>query len=344
MGARQSLRPTSLDEFETRFMTDDLATTPFGPLVMAPKMDLDAAAGANRFVVMRDHANLWFEGRSNVLMVTFDNLATIDEGWPRGPWLDRHLKSLGYSVLGVQSHAKDWFRQPSAPALLQGLADRGFFARFDKVLLIGASMGGFAAISFAPLIPGASVLAFSPQSTMNRRIAPFEARFRHSVRQTNWTAKAYQDAALAIPNLRKLTLIYDPFVPEDRAHALRLTGPNVTQLRTPHCTHDTVRVILKSGMMAALIRNLVETDAAGPSFWPALRARRSVAKWQKALLAEATRRKHPRLVVQAATAILDAAAKQPGDDLDFARRARRLALKQLNKTQPTARDVENGGP
>ena len=306
-----------------------VVATPFGPLVMAPQMDLDSAATADRFLVMGEHANLWFEGRSPVLIVTFDNLATIEEGWPRGPWLDRHMKRLGYSVLGVQSHAKDWFRQPTAPALLQGLVDRGFFGRFDKVLLVGASMGGFAAINFAPLIAGAAVLAFSPQSTMNRRIAPFEKRFRYSVRRTNWIAKAYQDAALAVANLRKLTLIYDPFVPEDRAHALRLTGPNVTHLRTPHCTHEAVRVIIKSGALAGLVRDLIDHDSVGPGFWQGFRKRRTVAKWQQALLEEAARRKHPRLVVQAATAFLETGADQPDKDLGFARRAKRHAAKQL---------------
>src|SRR3990167_7906539 len=94
------------------------------PLVLPPLLDLDAAAQADHFLIMGDHANLWFEPRqSDTLIVSFDNLATIDEGWPRGPWLSRRLAPLGHSVLGVQSHAKDWFRQPTAPALLRGLAE-----------------------------------------------------------------------------------------------------------------------------------------------------------------------------------------------------------------------------
>ena len=63
------------------------------PLDIPPEMGLDAAATAERFLIRGEHANLWFEGRGEALVISFDNLATIDEGWPRGPWLHRRLEA-----------------------------------------------------------------------------------------------------------------------------------------------------------------------------------------------------------------------------------------------------------
>ena len=289
-------------------------------------MGLDAAATADRFLIRGAHANLWFEGQSDVLVVTFDNLATLDEGWPRGPWAWRRLQPLGHSVLGVQSNAKDWFRQPTAPDLIRALADRSFFDRFRRIVLTGASMGGFAALNFAPLIPGARVLAFSPQSTMNKVIAPFEARFPYAVRKSNWEGMPFLDAAAAMPYIEKAVVLYDPFVAEDRAHAARLVGANVQVIRLPFCTHEAIRVILKSGTFPLLINALVEGDQIGPDFWQSFRARRGVPKWQRALLAEAARRgRHP-LVVRAANAMLRLGQDLPDDDLVFVRRAKRAAV------------------
>jgi hypothetical protein len=302
---------------------------PVEPLLVPPEMGVDAAATADRFLIMGDHANLWFEGRSDVLIITFDNLATIDEGWPRGPWLDRRLAPLGHSVLGVQSHAKDWFRQPTGPALLRSLEERGFFRRFRRIVMTGASMGGFAALNFAPLIPGARVLAFSPQSTMNKTIAPFEARFPFAVRKSNWEGMPFLDAAAAMPYIRKAVIVYDPFVTEDRAHAARLAGPNVQLLRASHCTHEAIRVIIKSGTVPGLITALVDGDDVGPEFWRSFRARRSVPKWQRALLAAAADRRRPHLVIKAADAMLRAGASLPDEDLTFIRRARRGAVSQI---------------
>lgn len=297
------------------------------PLDVPPEMGLDDGAGARRFLIRGDHANLWFEGgRGDALIVSFDNLATIDEGWPRGPWAWKRLEPLGHSVLGVQSHAKDWFRQPTAPMLLRALEERGFFRRFRRVVLTGASMGGFAALNFAPLIPEARVLAFSPQSTMNKVIAPFEQRFPFAVRKSNWEGMPYLDAAAAVPYVRRAVVVYDPMVPEDRAHAARLAGPNVQALRVPFSTHEAIRVILKTGTFPLLIDALVDGDGAGLEFWQAYRARRGVTKWQRAVLAAAANRGRQGLVIRAADAMLRLGADLPDEEKVFIRRARRAAV------------------
>lgn len=306
-------------------------------LEVPPEIGLDAAPGADRFLIRGAHANLWFEGRNaapgGALIVSFDNLATIDEGWPRGPWAWRRLEPMGHAVLGVQSHAKDWFRQPTAPELLRGLEERGFFRRFRRVVLTGASMGGFAALNFAPLIPEARVLAFSPQTTMNRVIAPFEARFPYSVKRSNWEGMPFLDAAAAVPYIRRAVVVYDPFVPEDRAHAARLQADHVQMLRIPFCTHEAIRVVLKSGTFPTLITALVEGDSIGPDFWQGFRGRRGVTKWQRALLAAAADRGRPRLVIAAADTLLKLGQDLPEEETTFIRRARRAAVNALKVAQ-----------
>ena len=304
------------------------------PLDIPPETGLDAAATARRFLIRGDHANLWFEGQGDALVVSFDNLATIDEGWPRAPWAWRRLQPMGHSVLGVQSHAKDWFRQPTAPALLRGLEERGFFRRFRRVVLTGASMGGFGALNFAPLIPEARVLAFSPQTTMNKVIAPFEQRFPYSVKRSNWEGMPYLDAAASVPYIRRAVVLYDPFVPEDRAHAARLAGPNVQFLRAPFTTHEAIRVVLKSGAFPALITALVEDDTVGPDFWATYRARRSVPKWQRALLAAAAAKGRHGLVIRAADAMLRLGKDLPEEETVFIRRARRGAVNARKAAGP----------
>jgi hypothetical protein len=301
-------------------------------LDVPPELGLDPAARADRFLIKGEHANLWFEGQGDALVVSFDNLATIDEGWPRGPWAWRRLQPMGHSVLGVQSHAKDWFRQPTAPALLRGLEERGFFRRFRRVVLTGASMGGFGALNFAPLIPEARVLAFSPQTTMNKVIAPFEARFPYSVKRSNWEGMPFLDAAAAVPYLRRAVVLYDPMVPEDRAHAARLAGPNVQLLRIPFCTHEAIRVVLKAGAFPVLIDALVAGDTVGPEFWATFRARRSVTKWQRALLSAAADRGRHGLVVQAADALQRLSKDLPEEETAFIRRARRAAVNARKAT------------
>lgn len=308
-------------------------------LILPPEITLSHARGDARFLVMGAGANLWFERgqeAADTLIISFDNLATIDEGWPRGPWMWRRLAPLGYSVLGVQSHAKDWFRANPAPDMLRALTAQGFFDRFGQIVMIGASMGGFAALNFAPLVPRARVLALSAQSSMNKTVAPFEARFPFAVRKSNWDEMPFLDAAAAIPYIPGAALLYDPHTPEDRKHAARMAGPNVQMLPLPHATHEAIRVVLKSGAMPILLRDMVAGGPVSTQFWATYRGRKSVPKWQKSLLFAALARGHPRLCLRAADQVLrlGAAAGLPDADMIFARRAKREAQKYLE--MPTA--------
>ena len=307
----------------------DMAEAP--ALQVPPLMDTVQAAAAGRFLIMGDRGNLWFEGQggSDTLVISFDNLATIDEGWPRAPWAFRRLEPMGHAVLGVQSHAKDWFRQPTSPAQLVALRDAGFFARFRRIVLTGASMGGFAALNFAPLIPGPRVLAFSAQSTMNKVIAPFEARFPFAVRKSDWGDAPFLDAAAAIPYIARAALLFDPFVPEDKAHAARMRGPNVEQIACPHATHEAIRVILKSGTFPLLIDAMVRDEPLGAAFWAAYRARRTVPKWQRALISNAAAMGHHKLVIAACNRLLALTDGETGEDRVFLRRSKRAALAAL---------------
>lgn len=307
------------------------------PLIAPPEVGLQGADPAARFLIMGQGANLWYETASGYgphvrdLIISFDNLATIDEGWPRGPWAMRRLAPIGAAILGVQSHAKDWFRCAAAPEMLRALAAQQFFDGFANIVMIGASMGGFAALNFAPLVPRARVIALSAQSTMNKQIAPFEARFPFAVRKSNWEGQPFLDAAAAIPFIPAVALLYDPFTPEDAKHAARMRASHVQHIRLNHATHEAIRVVMKAGAFQGLVQDMLAYGRVTPQFWAQYRGRRAVPKWQKSLLQTALERGHPRLVLRAGNHILamGAAAGLPDDDLIFARRARREALRQL---------------
>lgn len=255
------------------------------PLHLPPICDLGAANPAEAFRVLGRHAALWYErGETlpNSLVVSFDNLASLDHPYPRAPWLYRHLGLLGCSFLGVQSYAKDWFRTDDPAAMIAALAKAGFFMGFDRVVFAGASMGGFGALNFAPLVAGAEVLAFSPQSTMQRAIAPFEARFPWAVRNSDWTRPEFLDAAAAIPHIPKVTLLYDPHIREDLLHAKRLSGPNVTHVKLAYCTHEAIRVVVHCEGIGILLEDILRHGAPSPRFWQAYRARRHIRKWARA--------------------------------------------------------------
>lgn len=290
------------------------------PVDLPPVTSVDGALRSDFCLIEGTEANLWFEYRSPVLYVTFDNLATLDDPYPRQPWMHARIRDLGYSILGVQSFRKDWYRQATAPAMIAALTQAGFFDRFETVVMVGASMGGFAALNFAPLVPGARVLAFSPQSTMSKAIAPFERRFGFSVDRSNWADMPFLDAAAAIPYLTHAMIIYDPFVPEDRAHAARLAAPNVTMVKTDHASHQAIRLVVKCDALSQLLRDYAETGRVGAEFWPKMRARRTLRSWRRSLVETLTQSAHPRFALRVCELFL------AEENYLFATRARRDLL------------------
>lgn len=282
------------------------------PLHLPAPCKIVDADPSRDFRVLGQTAALWYERGQKTprqLVVSFDNLASLDHPYPRAPWLYRHLGIIGCSFLGVQSHAKDWFRTDDPAQMIATLAAQGFFTAFERVVFAGASMGGFGALNFAPLVAGAEVVAFSPQSTMQRAIAPFEQRFPWAVRNSDWTRPEFLDAAAAIPHIPKVTLLYDPHIRADFLHAKRLSGPNVTHVKLAHCTHEAIRVVVHCDAIGILLEDILTSAAIGPRFWQAYRARRGIRKWARAFAQAVGVRTHAPRQGLAALAVLEAREK-----------------------------------
>lgn len=324
-------------------MTDPL-TPDGGPAAVhaapepPPERPLGKVGPDQPFRVTADAAALWYRPGGDVLVVTLDNLATVEEPFPRDAWLSHRIQPLGHAVLGLQSMAKDWFRNPDAERLVAGLVAQGFFGGFRRVVFLGASMGGFAAINLATLVEGATVIALSPQSTMAPALAPFERRFAWAVRNSDWTTPRFLDAADAARRLARLILVLDNRVPEDRLHADRLDGPNVERLHVNHSTHEAVRVLLKCGALPQLLAAAADGDPVGVEFWRAMRARRMVRKWARQFMTDVERERSPRQTL----AVADCLVRSGG--YLFASQARTAALERLGNEGSAVEGADHPTP
>ena len=168
---------------------------------------IDECGPDRAFIVEGQNVQFDYTPRSSELLICFDNLSLVDSGFPRAPWLSKYGASLGYSILGVQAYTKDWYRTTNVHEMLEGLRSLGFYEEFDKIVVTGGSMGAFAALCFAPLIPGAVVLAFSPQSTLNTDLVPQERRFAPARRNLDWVTPPYHDANANLNKISKALVI-----------------------------------------------------------------------------------------------------------------------------------------
>ena len=320
----------SISEREEREDGRDTPPAPLPPMFPIPEelTGLEDIAAKDSFLLRGGLVDAWFIRRSDVLLVSFDNLGTVGEYAPPQPWMQGRAAKGGLSVLGIMASRRDWYRNEDTSHLIIRLRDAGLFKGFRRVVFIGASMGGFAALAYAPLVPGAIVLAFSPQTSLAPAIVPFEKRYKYAARKWDWETPTFRDAAEGIATLSEVYLVYDPFVPEDKAHARRVVGPQVRHLHMDHMGHRAIRTIKKTGTLQSLIETVATGQFDAVRFARGLRTRRTILSWQRAVLGEAERRGHRPLALQAARRL---AADDP--ESRFARRA----VKRLKEQPAQAR-------
>ncbi len=240
---------------------------------------------------MKDHALVYVERSPSTLIVTFDNLSQAGGAYlNRDPWAAKFIADEGHSHLGVIANGPTWFRDPQLITYLERLRDEGFFERFPVVAMAGTSMGGFAALTFSHLAPGARVVAFSPQSTLNQDLVPWERRFVKS-RLQDWTLP-YSDAAADLQNLGKAYVIYDPFDINDARHAARIPPDNVTLLRAPGCGHKTAMVLRRTETLKTVMRTAIDGTLTAESFARLVRGRRNTRIYCLEMIGHFQARKH----------------------------------------------------
>ncbi|TJZ89642.1 glycosyltransferase family 2 protein [Paracoccus gahaiensis] len=224
-----------------------------------------------------EFAALHVERKRAHLFVTFDNLSQVGlTGIDRDAWGYEFARKSDWSQLGIFAFRGNWFRTPLLFDYLRQLRDAKLFERYQTVTFSGTSMGAYAACAFSSLVPGCQVVAFSPQSTLSAGLVPWEGRFP-SGRAADWRGD-FSDAAAETAGAGQVFLIYDPLDENDRAHAERFSGDNITHLRAPLVGHKTALRLRQADLLSQVIRGLV-TDSLTPLQFRALYRSARMQPW-----------------------------------------------------------------
>ena len=222
-----------------------------------------------------DHSCSFVDRGRAQLVVSFDNLSQAgNEAYSREPWAQKFCEDRGFSHLGVYAQTPNWFRSKALIDALETMRDDGFFKQFDEVAFVGTSMGGFAALTFSALSPGARVVAFSPQTTLDKALVPWEERFANG-RAADWSL-AFSDAAKETRRAKQVFVIYDPFHASDKAHIDRLKGKNIIRLKGFGLGHKSALALNRMEALKAVMEGGIAGNLEPSSFYKMLRARKDI--------------------------------------------------------------------
>ncbi|MDF0599651.1 phosphoadenosine phosphosulfate reductase [Psychromarinibacter sp. C21-152] len=245
---------------------------------------LRAETGADGFQhLLDDDHSVSYIARGPKLLVTFeriqDTLEIAEHGLPLG--LD-FAEDKNWSVLHFAASGDTWFRSAAVYAVLDDMVDDAFFEEFDAVTFYGAGMGGYAAAAFSVVAPGATVVAISPQATLDPEVAEWDGRFPAS-RMLDFRDR-YGYAPDMAEGAARMHVVYDPCETLDAVHASLFRGDNVAHLRCRHFRHHIARSLREMDVLHRLIEEAAEGRLTRAGFYALMRRRREHSRFLRNLL------------------------------------------------------------
>ncbi len=219
------------------------------------------------------------ESESRTLLITFGGMKSM-AGIASFEFVAL-TNSMPVKRLFVRDPRQSWYHRgmPKHGSSLANVVDalRSFLAahEVDRLVTVGNSAGGYAALVFGTLLGADAVLSFSPQTVLDGALlaemgdhrwddllAPL---VRNNALESHWT-----DLRDALPSARcadtSYRVFYDETVPGDRAHAENLRGIEGLRLyRFGHGGHTLARCLRDCGALERILRSALELPLDEPA-------------------------------------------------------------------------------
>ena len=223
-----------------------------------------------------------FIDAGDTLVISFDTLPRLQKTARGMPLAFAATRAFGWSALSVTALGATWFRAPAVATFFDQLQEDGFLADFRTVLFTGSGPGAHAACSFARALPGARVLAFAPQATLDPGLAGWDDRFRR-FRRLSFGGR-YGHAPDGLAQAGAAHLVFDPRQRLDAMHAALFTGPAVHPLRQPFLGPDPETALRRMRLLSPLLYAAGTGALSAPTFHRLLRARHRDGPYLRRLL------------------------------------------------------------
>jgi len=183
-------------------------------------------------------------------------------------WGEKVLRELGYGQIAVVPSWNHWYQTPEMEAVLPQI--RTFLGPYAASATYGYSMGGFGALQFAEDVFARTVLAVSPQFSIDPAKTPWDPRWRQEARALSFAHDCIEAKYLPA----ETCVLYDPRLRPDRRHVRLLARHHrIRPLPCRGAGHNPVQELIRQGLHRLLPANM----RAGHFDLPTFRIRRRIA-------------------------------------------------------------------
>ncbi|WP_374398227.1 phosphoadenosine phosphosulfate reductase [Tabrizicola sp.] len=257
---------------------------------------LKIAEGDGDFLPLGDKHYAFFAEERPLLLVTFEDAASLRERESKLPEHFDLAQNRGWSMLTILAEGETWWRDPAVFRYFDRLADDGFLEDFDRVVFYGAGPAGYAAAAYSITAPQAELVLIAPRATLDPGLAGWDERHRIA-RRINFRGR-YGYAPDMTESAAKVWLIHDPLHQPDAMHAALFQRPWVTQLHARYTGEGTEDTLREMKVLDRILEAAMEGKMSADRFSWLWRGRRSNGSYLRSVLATARLSGHPQREVK----------------------------------------------
>lgn len=181
--------------------------------------------------------------RDDIVFVTFEHCLPEHERGRTG-FAESFLQGRGFTAYHFQPRCNSWYQVPEMEQAMARV--RADIAPGTRVVTYGMSMGAYAAYRFSEPLGADSVIAFSPQYSVDPKIVPWERRWRCEETTLIWDTKPPRQEA-------SIYVFYDP-LNADRRHIKYMSREATLRLvRLCFSGHTAISYLNECGLLERAI-------------------------------------------------------------------------------------------
>lgn len=194
------------------------------------------------------------------LKVTFNShissrrLSVIDKYPLKGGWEDDIVR-LNIPAIFIMEKSNIWFNIVNFDEIAIKVLQ--YRKEFETCTLIGASLGGYAALKFSKPLYASLVLAISPQYCIQKKNVPFENRWSEDI----YKIKYYDDFLIGQETIRgDVYILVDDkhFLDNQHAQTIKKHVQSVKVIELPYSGHSSARALFDLGCINYILNSSVK--------------------------------------------------------------------------------------
>ena len=182
----------------------------------------------------------------------------------------RFFKKHSIDYIAIDAKVNNWWQTREIFELIEKISRLDLLAGYRNIVCYGSSMGGYGALLFSKLFRANSVIAFSPQYSIDPLKVPFENRFP----EANKLNYFFDDISTFCSSDASKYVFCDPY-DIDGAHANIISClSNVSVVKIPFSGHTVTHFLSEIGELESVVFELVENRFSVLSFRKMVRSNR----------------------------------------------------------------------